>query len=128
VVLGPREVVYQDSGLAGVFVRTAVPRIEPQRLVLMGEGGSEIAGVAVGEAEIVLDVGVAGVASRCRGEQRDRTRPVRALDRALALGIVGIAARAAFLLGRVGTRRRRDAGRAQCGADQEPSTSPFVSW
>ena len=49
-------------GFAEVFVRAAVARIDLQRALIVLERWLELAGVAVGESEQVLDVGAAGIA------------------------------------------------------------------
>src|SRR5262245_7883175 len=56
----------------------------------MPESGIELAGVAVGVTEVVLNIGIARVAQRCRGERRDGRTPLLGFDRLLARGVVWI--------------------------------------
>src|SRR5258705_8967859 len=64
VLLGLREVAGHEVGLAHVLVRAAVARAEHEGALVVAECVGEVAGIAVCEAEVVLDVGVAGVAQR----------------------------------------------------------------
>ena len=60
--LGVREIVRDEIGLADIFVRAAVTRIELERTLVVPERQLEAAGVAIRVAEVVLKVGVARVA------------------------------------------------------------------
>src|SRR2546425_4328658 len=76
VLLGFREIVPHQVRFADVLVRTAVPGIELQRPLVMLEGELELPALAVRVAEVVLDVRVARVAQRCRGQAREGKTPV----------------------------------------------------
>ena len=58
VFLGLGEIAGHQVGLAQIFVGAAVLRIQGQRLVVVPEGGIEVAELAVRETEVVLGIGV----------------------------------------------------------------------
>src|SRR5207302_2285763 len=58
VLLGLRKIVHHEIGLADVLVRSPVPGVEAQRLVVVLERKVEVAGLAPGVAEVILRVGV----------------------------------------------------------------------
>src|SRR5205814_5271374 len=98
-------------------------RVELQRAVVVLERGREVARVPVGEAEQVLDVGVARIAQRRRAEHPDRARPLLSLDRLAAAGVVGVEL-VRFLLGRL-------AARTECESERDrQSETPhyFAAW
>src|SRR6266545_5035454 len=80
VLLGLGQVVGHEVRLTEVLVGAAMAGIELQRAPVMREGGLELAALAVGIAEVVLDVGVARVAKDSRGKQPDRGIPVLGRD------------------------------------------------
>jgi hypothetical protein len=90
VLFGFRKVVHDQIRLADIFMRATVTRTECERALIMPESGIELAGVAVGVTEVALDVGIARIAQRCRGERRDGRTPLLGFDRLLARGVVGI--------------------------------------
>ena len=90
VLFGFRKVVHDQVSLADIFMRAAVTRTERERALIVPESGIQLAGVAVGVTEVVLDIGIARVAQRCRGERRDGRTPLLGFDRLLARGVVGI--------------------------------------
>jgi hypothetical protein len=51
-------------GLADVFVRAAMPRVELERAMVVAECERQVARIAVRVREKILDVGVARVAQR----------------------------------------------------------------
>ena len=67
-----------------MFVRAAVPRIEGQSLLIMPHRRIELPQTAIGVAEVVLDIGIAGVAKAGGRERLDRPFPVAGPDRSLA--------------------------------------------
>src|SRR5262245_22602032 len=87
VLFGFCEVVHNQISLADIFMRAAVTRTERERALIMPESGIELAGVAVGVTEVVLNIGIARVAQRCRGERRDGRTPLLGFDRLLARGV-----------------------------------------
>jgi hypothetical protein len=80
VLLGLGQVVGHEVRLTEVLVGAAMAGIELQRAPVMREGWLELAALAVGVAEVVLDVGVARVAKDSRGKQPDRGIPVLGRD------------------------------------------------
>ena len=56
------KIVHHQIGFADVLVRSLVPGVEAQRLVVVLEREVEVSGFAPGVAEVVLRVGVVGVA------------------------------------------------------------------
>src|SRR6266566_8623882 len=62
VLFGLRELVHDQVGLADVLVCAAVARVELQRALIVPEGAIELASIAIGVAERVLDVSIARVA------------------------------------------------------------------
>src|SRR6267143_2330995 len=91
VLLGLGEVPDHQVGLAQIFVRAAMARIELQRARIVLEGERHLAEVAVRVAQVVLDVRVARVAQRRRRKQPHRTLPVLLLDRLPAARVLGVA-------------------------------------
>ncbi len=93
MLLGLCDVARHQVGLAHVLVRAAVLRVDGQRLVVVEEGGVEVAGLAIGVAEPVVGVGVAIVFRTARDvglEQRDGLRKVLGLDRGDGLAVFRI--------------------------------------
>jgi hypothetical protein len=84
VLFGFREVVHDQIRLADIFMRAAMTRTERQRSLIMPEGGLELAGVAVGVTEVILDIRIARVAQRCGRERYDGLIPLLGFDRLLA--------------------------------------------
>src|SRR5262252_2600045 len=76
VLFGLRELVYDQVCFASVLVCAAVSWVELQRSVIMPEGESKLAGVAIRVAERVLHVSIARVAQCRRVERLDRCRPI----------------------------------------------------
>src|SRR5438046_9110869 len=62
VLLGLGEIPRQQIGLAGVLVSAAMLRVERERTPVVLERWLEAPEVPVGEAEIVVQVGVVGIA------------------------------------------------------------------
>src|SRR6266850_11820 len=81
--------VRQEIGLAQVFARAAMARVELERALLMLERGIELPGVAIGVTEEILDVGVAIVLQKRLVQALDSALPVLRFDRFLSSGIVG---------------------------------------
>jgi hypothetical protein len=109
VLLRLRQIVDEQVGFPDVLVRPAMPRVELERPLVVLERLLHLSGIAIGEAEVVLDVRIARVAD-CRGRQRaDRCRPVPRLDRLLACRVIGAERGCAGVLLRVdGEQPRRD--------------------
>ena len=102
-------IAYAVSGQGYPLVRAAVPGVELERAPVMLEREVELTRVPVGVAEIVLDIGIAGVAERRRGKRLDRGAPVLRLDRLFARGVVRIELRCVRIaVVRIGRRRARD--------------------
>src|SRR6201996_2076337 len=83
VLLRLRDVAGHQVGLAHVFVRAAMLRVDRERLVVVQKGRVEVAGLAIRVAQPVVGVGVAVVLGAARDvglEQRDRLREVLGLD------------------------------------------------
>ncbi len=62
MLLGAREVADHQVGLARVLVGAAVARIQLERAPVVLERGVELSEIAVGVPEVVLQVGIVGVA------------------------------------------------------------------
>ena len=62
VFFGFRKVVHDQVSLADIFMRAAVTRTERERALIVPESGIELACVAVGVTEVVLDIGIARIA------------------------------------------------------------------
>src|SRR5262249_39597623 len=107
------------------LVGAAVARVDLQRARVVLERRGKLAGVAVGVAEIVLDLGVARVAQRGRRQQADRDRPVLRLDRAPARHVVGVEARVGVVFS--GLRKRRTACEQESEekGNRKPAPVPF---
>ena len=89
-------------------MRAAVTRTERERALIVPERGIDLAGIAVGVTEGVLDIGIARVAQRRRRERRDGRNPLLGFDRLLAGGVVGIkcdGSRILFVVDRHGRKR-----------------------
>ena len=93
-------------------MRAAVTRIEVQGAIVVDESGVDIAALPVRKAEVVLDIGVAGIAQRRRFEVADGVIPVFGVERTLACREVRIHAPGLVVFG---ARRHSalDADRAQ---------------
>ena len=76
MLFGFREIASGQMGFTEVFVRAAVPRIEGQSLPIVLHCRIELPQTAIGVAEIVLDIGIAGIAKPCRRERLDRSFPL----------------------------------------------------
>src|SRR5207247_8487077 len=126
VLLGLRQVAHQQVGLADVLVSAAVARVELERSLVVFERGVELTEMPVREPEVVLQVGVLGVAQRGLPESLDRFGPVLALVRQLAGRVVGVAGRRLGLgLRRVREGRRRhadDGGHGHRRSRRDPRT------
>jgi len=85
MLFGFGEIALHQVGFAEVFVRAAVPRIEPQRLLIMSHRWIDLPQTAIGVTKIVLNIGIAGVAEPCRRECIDGAIPVAGDDRAYRL-------------------------------------------
>lgn len=72
VLLGTLQVAFHEIGFADVFVRAAVSWVERKSLPVVLEREIELAGFAIGEAQVVLDIGVIRVAPRGQGQRLDR--------------------------------------------------------
>ena len=70
LLFGLVDLIGEQIRLAQIFVRAAMTRVQLQGALVVLERGVQIAGVAIRIAEIVLDIGIARVAQRCRGERR----------------------------------------------------------
>src|SRR5262245_19558262 len=90
MLLGLGRVVGYQVRLADVFVGAAMAGVELERLLIVREGRLELAALPIGIAEVILDVRVAGVAKRGRGERPDRAGPVLGGDGRLPRRIVRI--------------------------------------
>src|SRR5262249_57020432 len=62
VLFSLREITHHEVRLTDILVCTAVAWVELQRALIVPEGQIELTGVAVGVAEIVLDVSITRVA------------------------------------------------------------------
>src|SRR5947209_135184 len=108
VLLGFRQVVDDEIGFAGVLVRAAMPGIELQRPLVVLEGEIELPALSVRVAEVVLDVRVARVAQRCRGQPLDGESPVPCVNRILAGRVVRVETLGRRIVGPgIGGRRGR---------------------
>src|SRR5260221_9845173 len=96
MLLGLGEIADHQVGLAQVFMRPAMPRVELQRARIVLERQSELAAVAVGVAGIVWDGGIARVAQSRGGQPPYRSGPVLRLDRLFAGGVVGVERKLVF--------------------------------
>ena len=56
------QVSANEIRLAEVLVDAAVPRVQRERLFVVAESRIELSGIAVGVAQIVLEIGVAAIA------------------------------------------------------------------
>ena len=64
MLLGLGRVVGNQVRLADVLVSAAMAGVELERLLVVREGGLELAALAIGVAEVILDVRVTRVAER----------------------------------------------------------------
>jgi hypothetical protein len=106
MLLRPGKVADHQVRLADVLVGAPMAGVQLQRPLVMAERLVEASGVAVGEAQEVLEVGVAVVLDLRPAEQLDGARPVLGLDRFLPQGVVGVRAAAGRLLAGIGPRGR----------------------
>src|SRR5215510_7090199 len=114
MLLGLGRIVGHQIGLADVLVGAAMARVELERLLVVREGRLELAALAIGVAEVVLDVRVAGVAERGRGKRPDRAVPVLGRDGRLPCRIVRIEpAFFRLFLARIGEARARPEDQAE---------------
>jgi hypothetical protein len=90
MLLGLGRVVGYQIGLADVLVGAAMARVELERLLVVREGRLELAALAIGVAEVILDIRVTRVAERGRGKRPDRAVPVLGRDSRLPRRIVRI--------------------------------------
>jgi hypothetical protein len=90
MLFGFRQITLRQVGFTEVFVRAAVTRIEGQRPLIVVHCRIELPQPAIGIAEVVLDIGIAGVAETRIRERRDRSFPVTGADRSLACREIGI--------------------------------------
>ena len=108
------QVVGHEVRLTDVLVGATVAWIELQGALIMREGERELAALAVGVAEVVLDVGVARVAKGGRGKRPDRGIPVLDRDGRLPRRLLRV--KLSFvrrLVGRVGEGRAWQQGEAE---------------
>ena len=77
MLFGFGEIALHQIGFTEVFVRAAVPRIERQSLLIVLHCRIELPQTAIGVAEIVLDIGIAGIAKPGRRECLDRAHSSR---------------------------------------------------
>ena len=119
MLLGLAQVVGHEVRLADVLVGAAMAGIELQRPLIVREGGLELATLAVGVAEIVLDVGVARIAKGGGGKQPDRGAPVLGRNGRLPRRVVRIElSLLRRLLGRLAEGRARHHGEGEAQTDQ----------
>ena len=88
MLLGTRDVADHQIGLADVFVRPAVPRIDRQRALVVFEGLVHLAQLAMREAELVVQVGGIRKAAKRRVEAAQCRTGVARLARREAGDIV----------------------------------------
>lgn len=92
--------------------------IELQRALIVRESQLELAALAVGVAEVVLDVGVAGVTEGDRGKRPDRGIPVLGRDGRFSGRVLRVElSLLRRLVGRVGAGRARQQGEAEAEQD-----------
>src|SRR5215510_3582522 len=114
MLLGLGQVIGHQVRLAHVLVGAAMARVDLQRTLVVHEGGLELAALAVGVAQVVLDVGVARIAERGGGKQPDRGAPVFRRDGRFPRRVIRI--ELSFLrclLGRLGEDYARREGETQ---------------
>src|SRR5882724_1172993 len=128
MLLGLGRVVGHQVRLADVLVSAAMAGVELQRLLVVREGRLELAALAIGVAEVILDVRVARVAERGRGKRPDRAIPVLGRDGRFPRRIVRVEpSLLRLVVGRIGANRARQQGKAepehadpeQAGADPD---------
>src|SRR6266852_1584794 len=90
VLLRLRKIVRHQIGFADVLVRSLVPRVEAQRLVVVLECKVEVAGLAPGVAEVILRVGVVRFARGNPLEAVEGRFPVPGFDRLLAALVIRV--------------------------------------
>src|SRR5690349_8946445 len=91
LLLGAAQIAHQEIGLAEIFARAAVARIELDRAAVVLERGIVALQVAVRVAEPVLQVRIVGIAALGLRKARDRILPALLDDRFLAGRVIGIA-------------------------------------
>src|SRR5206468_1590068 len=112
--LSLRQVVGHEVRLTDVLVGATMAGIELQGALIVREGERELAALAVGVAEVVLDVGVARVAKSGRGKRPDRGVPVLGRDGCFPGRVLRV--EPSLLrrrVGRVGAGRARQQGEAE---------------
>ena len=90
MLFGFRQITLGQIGFTEMFVRATVPRIEGQGLLIVLHCRIELPQPAIGIAEVVLDIGIAGVAETRIRERLDRSFPVTGADRSFACREIGI--------------------------------------
>src|SRR5258707_2583871 len=120
MLFGFGEIALHQVGFAEVFVRASVPRIEPQRLLIMSHRWIDLPQTAIGVTKIVLNIGIAGVAERCRRECVDGAIPVAGEDRSLTGCEIRIERRP---IRRFRHRRHGRADRPRFGRGDRPDTA-----
>src|SRR4030095_16403123 len=91
MLLGAREVADHQVGLTRIFVGAAVPWVQLERAPVVLERVVELADIPVGETEVVLEIRVVRVSQRRLAEAASGFRPVFAIERFLASGVVRVA-------------------------------------
>ena len=91
--LRARHVSGHEIGLADVLVSAAMARIELDRALIVLEGEVELLQVAIGVAQVVLQIGVVGMPLLRALEEPHRLCPVLLVRQPLAGGIVRVAPR-----------------------------------
>ncbi len=76
VVFGLAEIAGHKMRLAKVFVRAAVARVEGECVLIMIDGRLELPQTAIGISDVVLDVGILGLAQRRELQRRDGVAPI----------------------------------------------------
>ena len=91
MAFGCCDIAGQQIRLADVFVRATMARVKRDRLLVMLERQVEALQVAVGVAQVVVQVGIFGIADGSFLEAPRRFTPVFAVDGLLASSLIGIA-------------------------------------
>ena len=84
------KIIERQIGFAEVLTRAAVPRIERDRLPIMGKGRFPAAVVADRRSRYSLDFGILRVAQRRKLQGSDGFRPVARSERILARSEIGV--------------------------------------
>jgi hypothetical protein len=123
------EVVLHQVELAEVFACAAVFGVEGQRPVVMFQRDLEIARVALGITQQILDVGIVAVALGGGVQRGNRARPVLGVDGFLAGGVIRVGFRrgggGAFGAHGMDQRSIQGGGCAQQQGREESHGSPF---